>query len=129
MPRIDSERFDAWCPDLRRVSSTDSRKQPENKTQPSGIAIAQTGAVRRAPTAREATVGTLEIEQIARGIVRDYALSLTVHEVSLVEPDHCTIGFTDRHSGAATTIGVSCGTRTSRHHIRESLKRRLDISD
>jgi len=74
-------------------------------------------------------VETVEIEQIARGLVRDYALPLTVRRVSVAEPGRCTIGFADRYSGAATIIGICCDPRVSRHHLRESLKRELDICD
>jgi len=74
-------------------------------------------------------VEAVDIEQIARGLVREYALPLTVRGVSLVEPGRCTIGFADRYSGAATIVGVCCDARVSRHHVRESLKRELDICD
>ena len=71
----------------------------------------------------------VDIEQIARGLVREYALPLIVRGVSLAEPGRCTIGFADRYSGAPTIVGVCCDPRVSRHHLRESLKRGLDISD
>jgi hypothetical protein len=70
----------------------------------------------------------MEVEQIARVIVRDYGLPLKLCKVSMQPNGECTVGFVDAYSGLETvSVGVWCDARVSAYGIRESLKRALDV--
>ena len=70
-----------------------------------------------------------DVEQIARTVVRDYGLPLKFGAVSTERPGHCTVGFLDSHSGETLSVGVWCDGKATPHHVRESLKRALSVSD
>jgi hypothetical protein len=72
----------------------------------------------------------VDIERIARLVVRDYRLPLRLATVSIEAASRCTIAFSDAHSGAATVrVGIWCDAKVSPHGVRESLKRGLQVAD
>ena len=71
-----------------------------------------------------------EIEQIARVVVREYGLPLTLREVMIQPAGRCTVGFSDSHSGTATvSVGIWCDAKVSPHGVRESIKKGLQVAD
>jgi hypothetical protein len=71
----------------------------------------------------------LDVEQIARMVIREYALPYRFREVTAARPGECTVGFSDAFSGATLRVNVWCDAKASPYAVRESLKRGLDITD
>ena len=71
----------------------------------------------------------VDIEQIARLVVRDYGLPLRFDAVSAAEPGRCIVGFTDPYSRATTSVGIWCDAKASPRSVRESLKQGLQVND
>ena len=70
-----------------------------------------------------------DLQRMADSVLRDYGVPLKVSEISEIDAGW-TIAFTaSRPGGAAKQVSLRCGARSSMHHVRESLKRGLDVSD
>jgi hypothetical protein len=70
-----------------------------------------------------------DVEQIARLVLRDYALPLRFDAITPDRAGQCTVGFFEVHGGAKRQVAVWCDGKVSAHHVRESLKRGLDVAD
>jgi hypothetical protein len=70
-----------------------------------------------------------DIENIARVVLRDYALPLKLDGVR-VDGGRCTIDFADPYcAGARVNVGVWCDAKTSAYGVRELLKKQLHVTD
>jgi hypothetical protein len=69
-----------------------------------------------------------DIEHIARLILRDYGLPLTLRTVSMAPSGECTVEFADSYSGIPTSVGIRCAAKVSPYIVRESLKKALDVA-
>ena len=68
-----------------------------------------------------------DVQRMADSVLRDYGVPLKVSMISIAEA-----GWTIAFSGPGTPlkqVNLRCGERSSVHHVRESLKRGLDVSD
>ena len=81
------------------------------------------------PTIGEAPMQLIEIEGIARTVLRDYGLPLQFEAISPERAGQCTVAFSDAFSGATVCVGVWCDAKVSPHQVRESLKRWLHVSE
>ena len=71
-----------------------------------------------------------DVEQIARLILRDYALPLKLNAVRFEHGGRCTLGFSNGDgAGSTVNVGVWCDAKTSPYFVREALKRELNVSD
>ncbi len=70
-----------------------------------------------------------DVEQIARLVLRDYALPLRFDAITHDGAGQCTVGFLEQYGGAKRRVAVWCDGKVSPHNVRESLKRGLDVSD
>jgi len=69
-----------------------------------------------------------DVEKIARLVLRDYGLPLTLRTIDMERTGACTIGFADPYSGGATvSVGIWCDAKTSPYGVRESLKKALEV--
>lgn len=72
----------------------------------------------------------LDIEQIARHVLRDYALPFKLNSVKFEDGGRCTVGFADPYSAGGTlSVGVWCDAKTSAYRVRELLKQQLQVTD
>jgi len=70
-----------------------------------------------------------DLQRMADSVLRDYGVPLKVAEIYAVEAGW-TIAFSAaRRGGLPKQVSLRCGERSSMHHVRESLKRGLDVSD
>src|SRR5207244_2226700 len=69
--------------------------------------------------AEEVSVQRADVEQIARMVVRDYALPFKLNAVWVDRPGQCTVGFSDAYSGAAVCVEVWCDGKVSAYTVRE----------
>jgi len=70
-----------------------------------------------------------DLQRMADSVLRDYAVPLKVAQISEGEAGW-TIAFSSaRPGGLPRQVSVRCCDRSSMHHVRESLKRGLDLSD
>jgi len=73
-------------------------------------------------------VGCADVERIARLVLRDYGLPLTLRTVSMEPNGECRIEFADAVTGrAVTSVGIWCDAKVSPYGVRESLKRALQV--
>ena len=69
-----------------------------------------------------------DVQRLADSVLRDYGVPMKVSAISPVETGW-TIAFSSLYSGSPSLeVNVSCD-RSSAHHVRESLKKSLDVSD
>ena len=69
-----------------------------------------------------------DIERMASTVLRDYGVPMKVTGISPVGTGW-TIAFAGPYPGAkGVQVNLSC-ERTSAHHVRESLKKGLDLTD
>jgi hypothetical protein len=72
---------------------------------------------------------TTDLHRMADSVLRDYGVPLKVSQISAVEAGW-TIAFSAaRPGGSPRQVSLRCSQRSSMHHVRESLKRSLDVSD
>jgi hypothetical protein len=70
-----------------------------------------------------------DLQRVADSILREYGVPLRVSQISAVDAGW-TIAFDAARPGAAPRqVSLRCCERSSIHHIRELLKRGLDVSD
>ena len=70
-----------------------------------------------------------DLQRMADSVLRDYGVPLKVSCISAVEAGW-TIAFSAAYPGGASRqVSLRCCERSSMHHVRESLKRSLDVSD
>ena len=70
-----------------------------------------------------------DLQRMADSVLRDYGVPLKVAQISAVEAGW-TIAFSAaRPGGLPRQVSLRCGEHSSMHHVRESLKRGLDLSD
>lgn len=79
--------------------------------------------------AQIASMRPADVEQIARLILRDYALPLRFDAITPDSTGQCTVGFFDLYGGGKRHVAVWCHAKVSAHTVRESLKRGLDVTD
>jgi hypothetical protein len=66
---------------------------------------------------------------MADSVLRDYGVPLKVSQISVAEAGW-TIAFSSSYPGLPLKqVSLRCTERSSMHHVRESLKRSLDVSD
>jgi hypothetical protein len=69
-----------------------------------------------------------DVQRMADSVLREYGVPMKVSGISAATAGW-TIAFAGFYPGApALEVNVSCD-RSSAHHVRESLKRSLDVSD
>jgi len=71
---------------------------------------------------------SIEVARIAKDVVREYGLPLSLTSVSMTPALGWTVLFTDVYCGAQR-VDTRCDTASSAHRLRESLKAKLDISE
>ena len=70
-----------------------------------------------------------DLQRMADSVLRDYGVPLKVAQIPEVEAGW-TIAFASaRPGGLPRQVSLRCSERSSMHHVRESLKRGLDLSD
>jgi hypothetical protein len=70
-----------------------------------------------------------DLQRMADSVLRDYGVPLRVSQICAADAGW-TIAFTAaRPGGSPRQVSLRCGARSSMHHVRESLKRSLDVSD
>jgi hypothetical protein len=70
-----------------------------------------------------------DLQRMADSVLRDYGVPLKVAHISEIEAGW-TIAFSAARPGALPKqVSLRCCDRSSMHHVRESLKRGLDLSD
>jgi len=70
----------------------------------------------------------VDVERMADSVLREYGVPLKVSGIASADAGW-TIAFAGAFSGApALEVNLRCD-RTSPHHVRESLKRSLELSD
>jgi hypothetical protein len=70
-----------------------------------------------------------DLQRMADSVLRDYGVPLKVSWISAVDAGW-TIAFSAaRPGGPSRQVNLRCSERSSMHHVRESLKRSLDVSD
>jgi hypothetical protein len=70
-----------------------------------------------------------DVQRMADSVLRDYGVPLKVSTISAAEAGW-TIAFSGYYPGSPVKhVSIRCGERSSVHHVRESLKRSLDVSD
>jgi len=74
-------------------------------------------------------MSTLDVEAIARVVVRDYGLPLRLALVSTAPTGECIVGFAHTCAGPDVSIALWCDAKVSAHHVRESIKRGLQVGD
>jgi hypothetical protein len=79
--------------------------------------------------AQTAAMHPADVEQIARLVLRDYALPLRFDAITHESAGQCTVDFLERYGGAKRRVAVWCDGKVSAHNVRESLKRGLDVTD
>jgi hypothetical protein len=70
-----------------------------------------------------------DVQRMADSVLRDYGVPMKVTMISVAEAGW-TICFSGHYPGSPLKqVNLRCGERSSVHHIRESLKRSLDVGD
>jgi hypothetical protein len=70
-----------------------------------------------------------DVQRMADSVLRDYGVPLKVLRISAADAGW-TIAFTGARPGASPKqVSLRCCERSSMYHVRESLKRSLDVSD
>ncbi len=69
-----------------------------------------------------------DVERMADSVLRDYGVPLKVTMISMAEAGW-TIAFSGFPGTPPKQVNLRCSPRSSVHHIRESLKRSLDVGD
>lgn len=70
-----------------------------------------------------------DVQRMADSVLRDYGVPLKVSAISAAEAGW-TIAFSSNYPGSPLKqVILRCSERSSVHHVRESLKRSLDVSD
>ena len=71
-----------------------------------------------------------EVAQIARAVLREYGVPLSLASVSLTPPAGWIVLFTDVHCGTQrVAIDTRCDSGVSAYRLRESLKSKLDVGE
>ena len=69
-----------------------------------------------------------DVQRMADSVLRDYGVPLKVSAISAAEAGW-TIAFSGYLGSPLKQVNLRCGERSSVHHVRESLKRSLDVCD
>jgi hypothetical protein len=69
-----------------------------------------------------------DLHRMANSVLRDYGVPMKVSGISAAEAGW-TIAFSSLYAGSPLLHVNVCSDRNSAHHVRESLKRSLDVSD
>ena len=69
-----------------------------------------------------------DVQRMADSVLRDYGVPLKVSMISVAEAGW-TIAFSGYPGTPLKQVNLRCCERSSVHHVRESLKRSLDLSD
>jgi hypothetical protein len=69
-----------------------------------------------------------DVQRMADSVLRDYGVPLKVSAISVAEAGW-TIAFSGYPGSPLKQVNLRCGERSSVHHVRESLKRSLDVCD
>jgi hypothetical protein len=69
-----------------------------------------------------------DVQRLADSVLRDYGVPMKVSAISAVETGW-TIAFSSLYAGSPSLEVSVRSDRRSAHHVRESLKRSLDVSD
>lgn len=73
---------------------------------------------------------SIEVARIAKDVVREYGLPLSLTSVSMTPALGWTVLFTDAYGGAQrVAVDTRCDSTSSAYRLRESLKAKLDISE
>lgn len=70
-----------------------------------------------------------DLQRMADSVLRDYGVPLKVLQISEAEAGWTIAFAAARPGGSPRQVSLRCGARSSMHHVRESLKRGLDVSD
>jgi len=71
----------------------------------------------------------IDVQRMADSVLRDYGVPLKVSTISAAEAGWA-IAFAGSYPGSPLKqVLLRCGARSSIHHVRESLKRSLDVCD
>jgi hypothetical protein len=71
-----------------------------------------------------------EVARIARDVVREYGLPLSLMSVSMTAASGWTVLFTADYGGAPrVAVDTRCDSSSSAYRLRESLKAKLDVSE
>jgi hypothetical protein len=71
----------------------------------------------------------IDVQRMADSVLRDYGVPLKVSAISAAEAGW-TIAFSGYYPGSPLKqVNIRCCERSSVHHVRESLKRSLDVAD
>lgn len=69
-----------------------------------------------------------DVQRMADSVLRDYGVPMKVSAISIA-PAGWTIAFAGYYPGATPVEVNLCCEHTSAHHVRESLKRSLALTD
>lgn len=69
-----------------------------------------------------------DVQRMADSVLRDYGIPMKVSAISAAEAGW-TINFSSLYAGSPLLQVNVSSDRNSAHHVRESLKRSLDVSD
>jgi hypothetical protein len=69
-----------------------------------------------------------DVQRMADSVLRDYGVPMKVSAISIA-PSGWTIAFSGFYPGTAPVKVNLCCDRSSAHHVRESLKRSLALTD
>jgi hypothetical protein len=69
-----------------------------------------------------------DVQRMADSVLRDYGVPLKVSMISIADAGW-TIAFSGFPGTPLKQVNLRCGERSSAHHVRESLKRCLDVGD
>ena len=69
-----------------------------------------------------------DLHRMADSVLREYGVPLRVSTILTAEAGW-TIAFSGDPGSPLKQVNLRCGKRSSVHHVRESLKRGLDVSD
>ena len=69
-----------------------------------------------------------DVQRMADSVLRDYGVPMKVSAISAAEAGW-TIAFSSLYAGSPLLDVNVSSDRSSPHHVRESLKRSLDVSD
>jgi hypothetical protein len=69
-----------------------------------------------------------DVQRMADSVLRDYGVPMKVSAISVAEAGW-TIAFSSLYAGSSPLQVKVSSDGSSPHHVRESLKRSLDVSD
>ena len=70
----------------------------------------------------------VDVERIARSIVREYGLPFRLEAISLERPDRCVVVFADPYRQPSTiAVAIRCDDKVSAYGVRQAFERELRV--